>query len=120
MKRYAALLGATQISAIDIDPQALLATQANAEKNQVTNQITVNNGDVLDSQYDIIVANILAAPLCHLAPKLMQHLVPDGQIALSGLLESQIDDVIEAYSPYCRLEVAEIQDEWVLLTRQKR
>lgn len=115
----AALLGATHITAVDIDPQALLATQQNADKNSVAEHIHLCTPHEIEHhahQYDIIVANILAQPLCELAPKLMRYLKNPGALALSGILVSQCESVIEAYSPICSLQFIAQKEDWVLLS----
>jgi ribosomal protein L11 methyltransferase len=60
----AVLLGAKEAHAIDIDPQALIATQDNAQKNKVTSKIkTYLPEQFKPFQADLVLANILAKPL---------------------------------------------------------
>jgi len=109
-------LGATQVWVVDNEPQALLATQANAAKNAVEAQIQQG---VPQQQVDGILANILAEPLMALAPQLSQWVRPKGFIVLSGILITQSAAVIEHYQPYCSLvEVVERQ-QWVRIVAQK-
>ena len=111
-------LGASRASAVDIDPLALAAARYNAERNGV-------ELEVIDAQLGvsgaarITVANILANPLRMLAPILASHTLPDGMIALSGILEEQVDEVIAAYRPWAGLEVAAREDGWVLLAGRR-
>ena len=110
----AALFGAAEIDAIDIDPNATLATQANA----IANAVTVRSGDAgsIAGSYSLIVANILATPLKLLAPLLASRLDPDGEIVLSGILASQAEDLRASYAPWLSLIVAEEQEGWILMT----
>lgn len=94
----ALLLGARHAHAIDIDPQALTATQYNAEKNQVQDRISY----YLPEQFvpfkaDVVVANILAKPLIELSPVISDLVANQGNLILSGILNEQADSVADAY-----------------------
>jgi ribosomal protein L11 methyltransferase len=117
----ALLLGANQVTAMDIDSQAIQATTRNAEANGVSARLTTTM-DVADcnEKFDVVVANILAGPIVELAPMLSAILDDDGVVALSGILEAQIDSVQVAYEPWVQLESPIIQDGWALLAGQKR
>ena len=67
-----------------------------------------------------LVANILAGPLCQLAPTLCQHLLPAGEILLSGILVEQAPDLLEAYQGYLQLETLSQQDGWLVLYGQRQ
>jgi len=110
----AALCGAAEVDAVDIDADAVTAAQANA----VANQVTVNTGlpDLAQGQYGLVVANILAAPLKVLAPLLCGHVEQGGHLLLAGILSRQIEEIQQAYAPYLQLQVADTQDGWVLMT----
>lgn len=102
------MLGAKQVYAVDIDPQAILATQQNAERNQVADKIKTFLPDDFQQfcqenailPVDIITANILAKPLISLAPYFATLIRAEGQIVLAGLIENQVDDVKSAYQPF--------------------
>lgn len=95
----AALLGAREVIAVDIDPQALTATADNARRNGVTERLRIGTPEIAhESQADIVLANILAGPLMTLAPQLIGSLRPGGQIVLAGLLDAQMSAVMEAYA----------------------
>ena len=66
--------------------------------------------------FDTVLANILATPLKVLAPLLCSHVAPGGSLVLAGILERQADELIEAYSEYCKLAVADREDGWILMT----
>ena len=118
----AGLLGASQLDGVDIDPQALTATQANAERNGVQNQIHSYLPEQFQpsQSYDLLLANILANPLINLAPTLCQHLKPGGAIVLSGILQAQTEQVATAYQPYIELDPIQQHDGWVCLSGTRR
>ncbi|MEQ1637641.1 MAG: 50S ribosomal protein L11 methyltransferase [Methylococcales bacterium] len=112
----ALLLGAKVAHAIDIDPQALTATQANAEKNNVQNKIHC----YLPEEYageatDIVLANILAMPLIELSQTISAYLKPTGNLVLSGILTEQAAAVSAAYQPGVVLSAPVIQEDWCRL-----
>jgi ribosomal protein L11 methyltransferase len=110
----AARFGAGHIDAVDIDPAAVQATLANAEANRV--QVNAGLPDQAQSGYDVVLANILATPLKMLAPLLCSLVLPGGALVLAGILERQADELIEAYAPHAKLDVADSEDGWILMT----
>jgi ribosomal protein L11 methyltransferase len=112
----AAMLGAASVDAVDIDPDAVTAAQANA----VANNVALNLGlpELAVGQYPLVVANILAAPLKVLAPLLCSHVVAGGTLLLAGILERQTEEIQKAYAPFLRLQVADTQEGWVLMHGQ--
>jgi ribosomal protein L11 methyltransferase len=117
----AALTGAEKVWATDIDPQALLATNENAGKNQVTDRIeTTLPGDFPDIQADILMANILAGPLTELAPLFARLTAAHGQLVLSGVIESQKDEIIRAYQDNFDIELYQQHDEWICLSGTRK
>lgn len=114
----AARLGAARVLAIDIDPQALESTRANASVNGVTIETCDPTGPPPDPA-DIVVANILANPLRVLAPVLESLVRPGGQLVLAGLLERQADAISACY-PDFELRVWRSEDGWACLAGAKR
>lgn len=113
----AASLGANTVTAVDNDPQALIATNQNAQKNHISSKIrTFYPEQVPGNKSDLLIANILAQPLMDLAPIFNDLLKHNGQLVISGILENQAKLLIEAYSPYLLLEIANQQQEWLCLT----
>lgn len=103
----ALLLGAKQVLAVDIDPQALIATRQNAKLNDVADRLLAflpEEFQQYQQQHDIladtITANILAKPLIHFAPYFASLLKSKGNIVLAGLIANQSDEVTAAYSAY--------------------
>lgn len=94
----AILLGAKEAHAIDIDPQAITATQANAEKNKVLDKIKCYLPEQFTAfEADIVLANILAHPLCELSESIAGLMKPHGHLVLSGILNEQAEMVSNAY-----------------------
>lgn len=118
----ALLLGAKRVVGVDIDPQALTATKANAERNQLAeNAMPVYLPEHCpQGQADMVLANILAGPLVKLAPKLQQMTRDGGQICLSGILANQAEAVMAAYRHWFDFDPIAQQEEWVRLTATKR
>lgn len=113
----AAKLGATTVIAIDNDPQALIATRANAENNKVSNNIVCGGVDYpITSPADCLVANILAGPLVSLAGLFSEICRPGGNIVLSGILQEQAEMVSQAYTDRFTLDEIQQQGDWVLLS----
>lgn len=110
----AAKFGAPEVVAVDIDAAAIQSTELNATANGVV--LTAGMPDCADGVYALVLANILATPLKVLAPLLCAHVAPGGQLVLAGILERQADELVLAYAPHCRLEVADREDGWILMT----
>jgi ribosomal protein L11 methyltransferase len=128
-------LGASHVTAVDLDPQALLATRDNAIRNGVSANIDVqgvhddhaqdvglDSSDAQDAGASdmrrglrpayCVMANILAGPLIELAPKLTAACEPGGYLLLSGLLKTQAYAVKAAYaSAFDMVQVVE-RDDW--------
>ncbi len=110
----AALLGCENVIGLDIDPQALQATNDNAIKNNISDKITIDYPNQFDEQpADIVIANILSGPLIQLAPQLTRLVKPSGTIILSGILEEQIDQIIDTYSHNFTINTPTLKDGWV-------
>ena len=110
----AAKFGAVRIDAVDIDPAAVTATQANAEANHVV--LNAGLPEKTNCHYDTVLANILASPLQVLAPLLCAHVAAGGHLVLAGILARQAEELKVAYAPYCQLTVTDEEDGWILMT----
>jgi ribosomal protein L11 methyltransferase len=114
-------LGAARAVAIDNDPQALLATHDNADRNGVADRLDVRlPADAPAARYPVVVANILASALDALAETLAAHVASDGRIALSGILAGQQDALLERYAPWFDdLRVAQ-EGDWIRIDGRRR
>ncbi len=108
-------LGAKQVIAIDNDPQALVATRENARRNDLQTGLVVAGPDYALPAADRVLANILAGILQALAPKLIDALVPGGQLTLAGLLDAQSQAVKSAYETAIEFTGAAQREGWVRL-----
>lgn len=110
-------LGAATATAVDIDPQALLATRRNAEQNGLApGVLQVYPAPPLRTQrFDVLVANILAGPLLELAPQLAALAAPGARLLLAGLLDTQTESLLAAYRDAFRIEIAATREGWILL-----
>lgn len=117
----AILLGAKHAEAIDLDPQALLATVDNAEKNNVSENIkTYLPKDFPNQTTSLLLANILASPLIELADYFADLTLPQGNIVLSGILAEQADNVLSAYKENFDIEIWKQQDDWICLAGTRK
>lgn len=112
-------LGAQAVTGVDIDPQSIITSRNNAVRNQCEMQCYLPeefSTSAANSQYDIVIANILAGPLKSLVTTLTERITPGGYLVLSGILEAQADDVIAAYAACIKLSVWQRHDGWVALS----
>ena len=114
------LCGAKEADAVDIDPLAVQACKENGIRNGLDSKLGCYlNTNHPDRQYDLVIANILADVIVELKDTLLLHLEHRGKLLLTGILETQADKVIAAYSRQCRdFEVIK-QDQWCLITAKR-
>ena len=115
----AAKLGAANVAAVDIDPQALATTAENASANGVSLRVMAPES-LPAGTYDLVLANILAGPLIALEPQLASRTRAGGDIALSGILESQAADVIAAYARDFDMAVGAADEGWALVEGRRK
>jgi ribosomal protein L11 methyltransferase len=112
-------LGAAHAIGVDNDPQALLATADNAERNGLALHVFLPQDEPLRN-YPVVVANILASALDALAETLAARTAPGGRIAMSGILAGQEDELLERYAPWFEnLQIAR-EDDWVRIDGRRR
>ncbi len=109
-------LGAEKVYAIDIDPQAIIATNANAEKNNLADKIIAT----LPSETPIpasavLVANVLLNPLKELCEELASLVEANGLIGLSGLLGTQTDECLASYEQWFNMNTPIVEQEWAFI-----
>jgi ribosomal protein L11 methyltransferase len=108
-------LGARSVAAVDIDPQALIATRDNAMRNEVAERLVTRTPEEPFAPADILLANILSEPLIELAPRVATLLRPGGRLVLAGLIVSQAGPVTLAYRPWFDIRPFKAHDDWVCL-----
>ena len=111
-------LGAKTVKGVDIDPQAIIASKENGTLNEC-NIDWLNTDKDLKFQADLLVANILSSALSVLAPLLASYCSPKGKIALSGILESQENQIKKIYAPWFTFEQTSKNNGWVCLSGVK-
>ena len=119
----AAMLGAKDILAIDIDPTAVKVAQENIKHNGLADRITAIEGNLLDKTdmtCDLCVANIIADVICFFAKPLTNHIVPGGKFICSGIIKEREQDVVNALNE-AQYEIIEIRrkGEWVAILSRR-
>jgi ribosomal protein L11 methyltransferase len=113
-------LGAKSVKGTDIDPQAITASEQNAERNEAHIEFKLVK-EFQSEPVDLVLANILAGPLKELAPVFQSLVKPGGTLVLSGLLTSQAEELQTHYQAFgFDLDTFEQQEEWGLLAGKKR
>lgn len=110
----AAKLGAAQVDGIDIDPQAVTASNDNAVLNAVSARFGLP-GELPEQTYDVVVANILTNPLKAMAPLLAGKVRTGGRLVLSGILAEQAEDVMARYQQWFVFDPPASDEGWVRL-----
>jgi ribosomal protein L11 methyltransferase len=113
----AALFGAKDVLAVDIDPAAVQSTEANALANGV--RVRAGLPELAQGPCDVVLANILATPLKLLAPLLWGLVRPGGHLVLAGILSRQAQELQAAYADGLALEVTDEEDGWILMTGRR-
>ena len=114
-------LGAAKAVGVDNDPQALLASADNAQRNAVDADFSVYlPDDEPVTTYPVVVANILASALDALAERLAARVAPGGRIALSGILKGQEDELLARYAPWFDALSATRDGDWMRIDGIRR
>ena len=122
----AVLLGASKVIAVDNDPQAIIASQANRDSNHIDERfLACYLPDEIPLRYlprqaDVLVANILAGPLQQLAEKFSSLVAVDGFLVLSGILPEQAESLLTCYGAWFTMEKPIVRDGWVRLCGIRR
>jgi ribosomal protein L11 methyltransferase len=121
----AALLGASAVDGVDIEPVAVRATRENADRNGVGSIVHIERGSVGDGEpfqdeYDLVVANIIARILIELAPSLAKVVRAGGTLVLGGIIDIKEAAVRDAFNEVgLTLERREEREDWVSLVLRK-
>ncbi len=115
-------LGAKKVIGIDIDPQAIVASKDNAGRNGVADQLELYlpQDQPENLVADVVVANILAAPLRELSSIITAHVADGGSLAMSGVLDTQAQDVASYYADSFTLDAIAEQQEWCRISGIKK
>jgi ribosomal protein L11 methyltransferase len=112
----ACMLGAAGAVGIDIAPAAVGVTEANARANGVADLVTVSTTPLalVEGQFDLVLANILAPALIELAPHLKRVLAPGGVLIISGILAERHQHVLDVLAPL-RVVRSAVLDVWTAI-----
>ncbi|MCE9680476.1 50S ribosomal protein L11 methyltransferase [Shewanella sp. AS1] len=115
-------LGAGKVTGVDIDYQAIEASKANAERNDVADKLALYlpEDQPANLQAEILVANILAGPLRELAPLIAEKVQTSGLLALSGLLKEQAEEIREYYTQWFDMDEPAHKEDWSRLTGTRK
>ena len=113
-------LGSAYTIGVDIDPQAIIASNQNAEKNNVNEINFLQSNNSIDEKFDVVLANILSSTLKVLAPIISSKCNDNGKIALSGILKTQEKEIREIYANDFIFNESLYQDGWVCITANKK
>ncbi|WP_133139743.1 50S ribosomal protein L11 methyltransferase [Legionella genomosp. 1] len=109
-------LGADKAYAVDIDPQALQATENNAISNHLLNEhLQISLPDTLNEPVDLMIANILLSPLLQLKEVFHKLLNPQGRLLVSGILNEQVEGLVKEYENHFALQQTYNHEGWSLL-----
>ena len=114
-------LGAARADGIDNDPQALVASRDNAERNGVATRLAVFDPESAPQRaYPVVVANILAGTLDALAEVIAERCAPGGRLAMSGILFGQHTALLERFAPWFEDFSVAQQEDWVRISARRR
>ena len=112
-------LGSERVEGCDTDTVAIEASRANAERNGMGDRFEVRHGSLTDGaaeRFPLVLANLVAAVLIELAPRLAGHTASGGTLIASGIIDSRLGEVVSALSDAGFAEVDRIEaGEWVTL-----
>lgn len=110
-------LGADQVYAVDNDPEAIISTKENAKNNQIESDIYCYlPNETPQIKADVVVANILANPLCELKQTLLDLLNGNGKLILSGILAEQTDLILNCYKNFFSSYEIYSKDGWIMIS----
>lgn len=116
-----AKLGADEVHCFDIDSQALIATRDNARANGVAGALRIHErADELPAGVDVLMANILAEPLCRLAPAFAALLRSGGTAVLAGLMRHEVPHVTDAYAAWFDVAGCGESGDWACLSARRQ
>ena len=114
-------LGATSALGVDNDPQALLASADNAQRNGVAERLSLHLPENFPgTPADVFVANILAGPLAALAPTFAAATKPGAPFAISGILHSQQEELLQCYGAWFDQLQVTTREEWIRISGRRR
>jgi ribosomal protein L11 methyltransferase len=124
--------GAKHALGTDLDPNAIVASNENAQQNGVnSSDLEVIEGNIIDDKavqdrcgyecYDIVCANILADVLIPLSAEITKHMKHGAYFITSGIIDTKENEVADVFNANDELEIVEINHdgEWVNITARR-
>jgi ribosomal protein L11 methyltransferase len=121
----AALLGASRVDGVDIEPVAVRSARENIARNGVADRVRIEAGSVgpgapFTGEYDLVLANIIARILIELAPHLAAATKPGGTLVLAGIIQPREAEVAATFDALGLARAGRDQmDDWVSLTYRR-
>jgi ribosomal protein L11 methyltransferase len=114
-------LGAASAIGVDNDPQALIASADNAERNEVAERLALFLPEDLEVEpAEVFIANILAGPLGDLAPTFAAATQAGAPFAISGILQGQEGELLERYAEWFDELRVDTREDWVRISGRRR
>lgn len=113
------LLGAKSAVGVDIDELAVKTAEENARLNNVSSRFTAVHGsftEKVEGKFDIVVANIVADAIMFLSKGVKDFMKKDSLYIMSGIIDTRVDEVIEAVSPDFEITDKLFLNGWYCLT----
>ncbi len=112
------LIGAKEVTGVDIDPVAVKVAVENGEMNSFkAPQYNIKRGNLVDEaqgKYDVIVANIIADVIIGVCGDVKQFVADDGVFISSGIIADRKEDVIKAFEQQGYIIIDQVEEgEWV-------
>ena len=119
----AALLGASHVTALDLDEVAVESAKQNVELNKVDNLVDVSQNNLLDGvkgKKDVVVANILAEIIMSFTDDVASAVKPGGYFISSGIISQKKEDVKQALiASGFEIEETIMMEDWVAFIAKK-
>ena len=116
--------GAVHVDAVDVDPIAVSAAQANVAANGLADRIAITGGSIGDvdpaRRYDVVIANIIARVIIEIAPGLVRHLGPAGTLVTAGIIDDRADEVARCLTALGLELDRHVDGDWVALVGRRR
>ena len=114
-------LGAASAVGVDNDPQALIASADNAQRNDVAERLALFLPEDMDAEpADVFIANILAGPLEELAPTFAAAAKAGAPFAISGILKGQEEELLKRYAEWFDELRVDTREDWVRISGRRR
>ncbi|GMH81759.1 hypothetical protein TL16_g09033, partial [Triparma laevis f. inornata] len=107
---------------VEVDRTAVYAGRENAELNGLSKGDVESLSEEMSGSFKLVVANILAGSLLELHDTLAKYCAAGGDLVLSGVLETQAEEVVEVYEKggFTGMRIERVEDGWAMITGKRR